>query len=112
MLGRAVERLLQTLRNPEDEFSELYHQHGGAHRVLVRDGTNAWRYYLLTSRERRFWRRLSRTEREYLRRRGRRGCLVCAVRDAMAIQERLEAGLHRAMMSFLLVPLATEIRET
>jgi hypothetical protein len=83
---------------------ELLHRHKGAHHLLVPEGAGAWRYYMLTRNQLRFWRGLSRAERNYLVRLGRRGCFVCVLRGMMERQERFEATLYRAMMGFLLQP--------
>ena len=72
--------------------------------MLVAEGTGAWRYYMLTPKQLSFWRGLSRAERNYLVRLSARGCFVCVLKEAIKGQERMEAALHRAMMSFLLAP--------
>ncbi|HYB07261.1 MAG TPA: hypothetical protein VEB87_03795 [Nitrososphaerales archaeon] len=95
---------MTSLASQKDELLALYHRHKGACRVLVPEGTDAWRYYMVTRKEATYWRNLGRTEKDFLARLGRRGCFVCALRDVMARQERLETGLHSALMSFLLVP--------
>ncbi len=94
---------MQVVVNRTRELTALYHRHRGVRRVLIPDGVGAWRYYTLSREQAKFWRSLSGTERSFLTRLSRGTCFVCALKDVMARQERFEAGLHRAMMSFLLV---------
>jgi hypothetical protein len=102
MQNCALRPLLQSVTKRTGELVELHHQHRGSHRILVPEGTKAWRYYLLSPKQARFWSKLGKTERGYLTRLARSRCFVCTLKDSMEGQERFEASLYRGMMSFLL----------
>jgi len=94
---------MEGVTRQDSALTEFYHRHRGGTRVLIPEGVGAWRYLMLTPDQAKFWRSLSRTERSFLARLSRGTCFVCALRDVIVRQERFEAGLHRALMSFLLV---------
>jgi hypothetical protein len=93
---------MQGVTRQRSELAEPYHNHRGESRVLVPDGVGAWRYFMLTREQGKFWRSLSSTERSFLTHVSKETCFVCALRDVMVRQERFESSLHRALMSFLL----------
>jgi hypothetical protein len=87
--------------NRERRSAQLSHQHMGDSRLLVREGTRAWRYYMITPQQIRFWRSLNGIERSSIVRKSR-GCFVCALEEAIERRKQFEDGLHGAMMSYLL----------
>ena len=93
---------MQVITRQKSDLAELYHNHRGESRVLVPDGVGAWRYFMLTREQGKFWRSLSSTERSFLTHLSKGTCFVCALKDVMVRQERFESSLHRALMSFLL----------
>jgi hypothetical protein len=77
--------------------------HEGRYRALVELGDDAWKYYFMTRKQLRFWRKLAARERSLIARRSEEGCLLCTLDAAVAHMERFEEGLYSALMTSLLV---------
>jgi hypothetical protein len=86
-----------------ENFDDHFGDHAGSHRVLIRAGKNAWRYYSLNSAQLRFWRKLTRAERNSLERAQDRQCFICALRRMTERREKLSARLYASLMTSLLI---------
>jgi len=77
--------------------------HKGNHFVPVTSGDGLWRYYWLSSRQARFWRCRSETEKGAIVGGHGQECFVCRVQRAMEAEAVMEDRLYRALMTSLLV---------
>jgi hypothetical protein len=76
--------------------------HEGERLVLVRAGSNVWRYYGLTPGQLRFWRGLTRAERRSLVRAREKQCFICALKALIGAKKRSAEGIYSSMMVSLL----------